>query len=162
VIPIRVTTTLTPRDVARATATLVFRNRISLPLLAIGPLWFVLGSLTGYELVARQGAALLWLVPLVPAFALLAATYNAYRPGSRVIYEPAEWTFADDGVRITQPGRDALAVWTDFDRWRSAAGCLLLHTTRSRYVIIPWRDVPQPQLEELEALLGERIGRRRR
>ncbi len=159
---IRVKTTLTPRDVMRVSAVLVFRNRMSVMLLAVGPLWFVLGLWSGHETVMRLGATLLWIVPIVPALALLAGSYSAYRPGGRATYESAEWVFGAEGVEIAQPGRDARAEWGDFTRWRSAGACLLLHTTKRRYVIIPWRDVPDDERGGLEELLGEKIGGRRR
>jgi hypothetical protein len=159
---VRIQTTLTPRDVARVSRVLVLRNPMSILLMSAGPVCLAIGLASGSGPYTRFGLTMVWLVLLVPAFAWLAGTFNAYRPGARDIYEPAEWTFGEAGIGIRQPGREARADWSEFPKWRSAGQCLLLHTSHTRYVVIPWRDVPAAGREELEELLTGSIGKRKR
>jgi hypothetical protein len=130
--------------------------------MAVGPVCLAIGLATGSDAYLRFGVALVWLTVLIPALAWLGGRYNAYRPGTRGLYVPAEWTFGDDGIRVSHPGRDAFAQWSEFCRWRSAAGALLLHTSRSNYIVIPWRDVADADRSRLEELLEDNIGRRKR
>lgn len=159
---IRVSSSLAPRDVARVSAVLVLRHPVSVMLLVVGPLWLAIGLATGHGALTRLGATLTWLTVLVPAFAFFAGAYNAYRPGSKRVYDPAQWDFAEDAVGIVLPRRVARAEWGEFLRWRSAAGCLLLHTSRRSYIVIPWRDVPSGEVDRLQDLLTRRVGKRRR
>jgi hypothetical protein len=159
---VRITTSLTRRDVAWVSLQLLVLHPVSLTLMAAGPLLLAVGVLSSSSAVARLGSTMSWLILLVPAWGLLAATYNAYRPGAAPVYEPAVWAFADSGITVAQPGREARADWDEFTGWRSIGGCLLLHRTPVRYVVIPWRDVSADARAGLEALLSERIGRRRR
>jgi hypothetical protein len=158
---VHVKTTLDPKDVARVSRSLVLRKPLSISAMSVGPVCLAIGASTGSGPYLRFGLALVWLVVLIPAFAWLAGTYNAYRPASREIYEPAEWTFEDPGVLIAQSGRLARAGWDEFPRWRSAAGSLLLHTSRMHYIVIPWRDVADADRDPLEDLLEEHIGPRK-
>lgn len=157
-----VATTLTPRDVARVSRALVFRNPFSISLMSVGPVCLAIAAGTGSQTYLRFGLALVWLVVLIPAFAWLAGTYNGFRPSAKEIYEPAEWKFDDSGVVIGQSDRLAQAEWDEFGRWRTAGGSLLLHTTRTHYVVIPWRDVAEADRERLEDLLDEHVGPRKR
>jgi hypothetical protein len=159
---VSVTTTLTSRDVLRVSFMRLVFQRVGLTLIGAGPVLAVVGVVTGSGSLTRLGLTATWLVVLVPAFGALSASFTAFRPGAAGVYEPAVWTFGEEGARITQPGRDARADWTEFRNWSSIAGCLLLYTARSHYVIIPWRDVPAGEVETLQALLGEHIGDRRR
>jgi hypothetical protein len=159
---VHVKTTLAPRDVARVSRSLVLRNPLSISAMSIGPVCLAIGASTGSGPYLRVGLTLVWLVALVPAFAWLAGTFNAYRPAAKEIYDPAEWTFTGTGVLIAQPGRLARAEWDEFPRWRSAAGSLLLHTSRMHYIVIPWRDVEEADRDKLEDLLEGHIGPRKR
>jgi YcxB-like protein len=159
---VAVSTTLTPRDVARVSRVLVLRNPASIWAMAAGPVCLAIGVAAGSAVYTRFGLTLVWLVVLVPGFAWLAGTYNAYRPAAREIYEPAQWTFDDGSVLIDRSGDVARAEWSEFGRWRSAAGSLLLHTTRTHYIVIPWRDVAEADRARLESLLEEHIGARKR
>lgn len=159
---IHVASTLTQTDVARVSRSLVLRKPLSISAMSVGPVCLAIGLSTGSGPYTRFGLTLVWLVLIVPVFAWLAGTYNAYRPASREIYEPTEWTFDEDGALIAQPGRLARAEWSEFVRWRTAGGSLLLHTTRMHYIVIPWRDVADADREPLEVLLEEHIGRLKR
>ena len=159
---VRLTTSLTPRDVAAVSFRLLVLHPVSLLLMAAGPLFLLLGAASGAQVLTRLGQTMAWLVVLVPLFGLFAATYNAYRPGAREVYQPAEWVFREGGVEISQPGRMAQADWSEFTGWRSVGASLLLHTALTRYVVIPWRDVPEDGRAGLESLLGEHIGPGRR
>jgi hypothetical protein len=159
---VRFTTTLRPRDVAVVSLRLLVLHPISITLMAAGPLLMLLGSMPGGDTVYRLGSTMVWLVVLVPVYGLLIASWTAYRPGATPIYDPAEWTFSDDGIWVTQPGRDAKAEWSEFTGWRSVAGCLLLHTAPTRYVVLPWRDLAPQERDALEALLTEHLGARKR
>ncbi len=159
---VRVATTLSRRDVGRVSFARLTFHPVSLTLIAAGPVLAIGGLASGSDAVARLGLTMAWLVLIVPAFGVLAASFATFRPGASRVYEPAAWTFGEDGVGISQPDRDARAEWADFTGWRTIAGCLLLNTAPSRYVIIPWRDVPSGEVETLKALLTEHIGARRR
>lgn len=159
---VRLTTSLRPRDVAAVSFRLLVGHPVSLLLMAAGPIFLLVGAASGAGAITRLGLTMSWLVVLVPVFGLFAATYNAYRPGASQVYEPAEWTFSEGGVLISQPGRDAEAEWAEFTGWRAVGGALLLHTALARYVVIPWRDVPLEERPMLEGMLAERLGRGRR
>lgn len=156
------TTTLKARDVFGVSLWLLVAHPVSLTLMASGPVLLAGGALSGSAAVAHLGETMAWLVVLVPAFGLLAATYAAYRPGPGSLYESASWEFTDDGVIVSREAGGTRAEWSDFTGWRSVAGFLLLHTSGARYAVIPWRDVPPGARAELEALLAKRIGLRRR
>jgi hypothetical protein len=159
---VRVTTTLRPRDVFGVSLWLLIAHPVSLTLMAAGPVLLAGGALSGSVAVEHLGETMAWLVALVPAFGVLAATYAAYRPGSGSLYESASWDFTDDGVIVSREAGDTRAEWPDFTGWRSVAGFLLLHTSGARYAVIPWRDVPPGARAGLEDLLATRIGLRRR
>jgi hypothetical protein len=154
---VRLTTTLTRIDVAKVSFLMMVLHPLSLTMIGAGPVSLLLGLATHAVVFTRLGETMVWLVVLVPGFGLLAAMYNAYRPGNGVVFIPAQWTFSEEGVAIKQPGRDARASWGEFTKWRTAAGCLLLHTSPTRYVVIPWRDVPPGERPALEALLRRRL-----
>jgi hypothetical protein len=153
---------LTAREVWRVSLDLVLRNPISLALVAGGPLLWLLGTVSTSADVTKLGETMSWLVVLIPAFALLVATFAAYRPGTGELYVPATWTFAESGIDIEQPGRHAHAEWSDFTGWKTVAGCYLLHTSVSRYVLVPAASLAPAQRTDLEALLSEKLGRRMR
>jgi hypothetical protein len=159
---VRLTTSLRRRDVAVASFRLLVLHPVSLLLMAAGPIFLIVGAASGAGTITRLGLTMSWLILLVPVFGLFAATYNAYRPGATAVYEPAEWTFADRGVSISQPGREARAEWEEFTGWRTVGRSLLLHTAPTRYAVIPWRDVAEGERPVLEGLLAERIGPCRR
>jgi hypothetical protein len=159
---VRVTTSLKARDVARVSFRLLVLHPVSLSLMAAGPLLLGLGAVSASGAVTSLGTTMSWLMLMVPGYGLLVSTYTAYRPGAAEVYQPAEWSFAEAGVGVSQPGRDARAEWSEFTGWRSVAGCLLLHTAPARYAVIPWRDVPEDGRAGLEALLGEHLGKRKR
>jgi hypothetical protein len=159
---VRFTTSLRRRDVAGVSFRLLVLHPVSLLLVAAGPLFLIVGAASGAGTITRLGFTMSWLIVLVPLFGVFAATYNAYRPGAAQVYESAEWTFSDGGVRISQPGRDAEAGWDEFTGWRTVGESLLLHTALARYVVIPWRDVAEADRPVLEGLLAERIGPGRR
>jgi hypothetical protein len=159
---VRVTTSLSPRDVLRVSFSLIFVHPVSVALMAGGPVLLVVGLLAGSQVVERLGSTMAWLVVLVPAWALLSATWSAFRPEAAAVYESADWTFREEATDVARSGGSARAEWDEFTGWRSVAGCLLLHTTPSHYVVIPWRDVPEGSREGLERLLTAKIGRRKR
>jgi hypothetical protein len=159
---IRVVTTLEPRDVMRVSLSLLVLHPVSIALMAAGPVLLASGALSGSEVIASLGQTMVWLVVLVPVWGLLAATYSSYRPGAASVYEPAEWSFTEDGADVSHPAGAAHAEWAEFTGWRSVADSLLLHTSPSHYVVIPWRDVPPGSRGDLERLLTEHIGLRRR
>lgn len=159
---VRLTTSLRPKDVFLLSLRLLVVHPVSLTLMAAGPVLLAVGGVSGSVTVRHLGETMAWLVVLVPAFGVLAATYAAYRPGSGATCESATWVFSEDGVVVSRADGDARAEWSEFTGWRSVAGYLLLHTSGARYVIIPWRDAPAGARTDLEALLGERIGPRRR
>jgi hypothetical protein len=130
--------------------------------MSVGPVCLAIAAGTGSQTYLRFGLTLVWLAVLVPAFAWLAGTYNSSRPGASELYDPCEWTFSDEGIGIRQPGRDAHAAWTEFKRWRSAGKALLLHTSLTHYIVIPWRDVVATDRDGLEELLEAHIGRQKR
>jgi hypothetical protein len=159
---VSVITSLTRRDVARVSLSLLVLHPVSLSLMVAGPLLLAVGAVSGSAAVGRLGAAMAWLLVLIPGWGLLISSYTAYRPGAAPMYEPAEWRFFEAGVDVAQPGRQARAEWGEFTGWRSVSGCLLLHTSPTRYVVIPWRDVGDAQQEGIESLLAEKVGRRKR
>ena len=156
------TTDLRPRDVLLVSLRLLVLHPVSLTLAAAGPVLFALGTISGSETVTRLGSTMSWLLVLVPAFGVLAASYAAYRPGSAKVYEPARWRMDESGVDVSQPGREAHAQWDEFTGWRSVGARLLLHTSPSRYVVLPWRDLSEGTRPEVEALLARELGARRR
>jgi hypothetical protein len=151
-----------PRDLLGVSATLMLRNPVSVMLMAAGPLLWLLGLVSGSVVVGRLGETMIWLVVLVPAFAALVASYAAYRPGAAELYAPVRWEFAEEAVEIMQAQRCARADWGEFTGWRTVAGCYLLHTSASRYVVVPGRGVGDADREALEALFTKMLGRRRR
>ena len=149
---------LSARDVFRVSAMLVLRYRLTPTLLLAGPVLAAVGALTGSEQLLRLGAIASSLLVLVPAFALLMGSYAAYRPGATELFEPACWTFTDQGVEIEQPSRTAHADWSEFVRWRRVAGHYLLHTSSRRYVILSGAGLSGEDTVSLEDLLAEHIG----
>ncbi len=156
------TTDLRPRDVFAVSLRLLVFHPVSITLIVAGPALFALGAVSGSETVTRLGSTMSWLVVLVPAFGLLAASYSAYRPGSGKLYQPAQWRMGDHGVDVAQPGREARAQWQEFTGWKSVGAYLLLHTAATRYVVLPWRDLAEGTRPEVEALLARELGARRR
>ena len=156
------TTDLRPRDVFLVSLRLLVIHPVSITLVVAGPVLFALGALSGSETVTRLGSTMSWLVVLVPAFGLLAASYSAYRPGSGKVYERAQWRMDDDGVDVAQPGREAHAQWEEFTGWKSLGAYLLLHTSPTRYVVLPWRDISDGTRSDVEAMLTRDLGERRR
>jgi len=159
--PIVVESTLRPGDYFRIAVSLVLRNPASLALFVSGPLLWALGAAFGSVAVIDLGERMSWLVLLVPAFAALVGSFSAYRPGSSALYEQVRWTFGDAGVEVDQPSRSARAEWEEFRKWREAGGCYLLHTTDRNYLAVASRDVPEERRADFEALLTEKLGRRR-
>jgi hypothetical protein len=159
---VRLTTSLTPKDVAGVSLRLLVLHRVSIMLMASGPVMLLVGLVPGSGAATTLGSTMVWLLILVPAYGALVSSWTAYRPGAAEVYEPAEWSFASEGLCVSQPGRDARAEWGEFRSWRSVGGCLLLYTTATRYAVIPWRDVPEGRRDDLEALLIEHLGTRRR
>jgi hypothetical protein len=155
------TTSLAPRDVARVSLRLLVLHRVSIMLMASGPVMLLVGLIPGTGAATTLGSTMVWLLLLVPVYGALVSSWTAYRPGAAEVYEPAEWSLSPEGVRVSQPGRDARAEWSEFRSWRSVGGCLLLYTSATRYAVIPWRDVPEGRRDEVEALLGEHLGARR-
>lgn len=156
------TSRLEPRDVMWVAVRLLLRHSLSVMALASGPVFLLVGLSGGSPQVTELGRALSWLLLALPAFAFLVGTFNAYRPGSGRLYEPVEWSFADEGIETAHPGRRAHVEWSEFRSWRVSAGCYLLDIARRRYLAIPQRDVPQQMRSELEALLAEHLGAKRR
>jgi hypothetical protein len=153
---------VTPRDLFRVSLELLLRNPVSLTLIVAGPVLWAFGSVSGSAVVTRLGSTMSWLVLLVPAFALLIASYAAYRPGASDLYAQARWTFREDSVDVDQPSRSARAEWSEFTGWRTAAGSYLLHTSPKRYVVLPMRDVAEGDRADLESLFAAALGLRRR
>jgi len=153
---------LTPRDVWKLTALLVMGHRLTPTLLLAGPVLFAVGTATASLRLVQLGAAVSWLLMLVPLYAALTATYAAYRPGAAEVFAPATWTFTDDGIVIEQADRNARATWTEFERWRSVSGFYLLHTTARRYVIVSGAGLTGADRTTLEALLTDHLGAARR
>jgi YcxB-like protein len=71
------------------------------------------------------------------------------------------WTFGDDGVEIELPSKSARAEWSEFSRWRQAAGCYLLSTSTRDYVTIAARDIREDRRADFEALLTAHVGEKR-
>lgn len=152
---------LTARDVFRVSVALVLRYRLTPTLLLAGPLLLAVGALTSSARIVQLGAVASWLIVLVPAFALLVGSYAAYRPGIGELFEPARWTFAEDGVEIEQPARHARAEWSEFVRWRRLTGNYLLYTSPRRYVILSGAGLSGEDATALEELLATHIGESR-
>lgn len=153
---------LRPRDVLSVSTVLVLRNPVSILMMAAGPLLYLAGIAAGAEVLVRLGTTMSALVLLVPAFALLAGLYAAFRPGTAQLYEPAHWEFSDDGVDVEQAQRRARAEWTEFSGWRAVAGRRLLHTSARHYVVLPVGQLSDAQRAGLDELLLRRLGARRR
>jgi len=159
--PVVVESSIAPADHFRVAAALVLRNPASLALFVSGPLLWALGAASGSVVVTDLGERMSWLVVLVPAFAALVGSYAAYRPGSSALYETTRWTFGDDGVEIELPSKSARAEWSEFSRWRQAAGCYLLSTSKRDYVTIAARDIGEDRRADFEALLTAHVGENR-
>lgn len=153
---------LRPRDVLSVSTVLVLRNPVSILVMAAGPLLYLAGIAMGAGVLVRLGTTMSALVILVPAFALLAGLYAAFRPGTAQLYEPARWTFSDDGVDVEQTQRCARAEWNEFSAWRAVAGRRLLHTSARHYIVLPVGQLSDAQRTELDGLLLRRLGARRR
>jgi hypothetical protein len=160
--PIHADVRLAQRDVMAVSSRLLLVHRLSLTAIASGPVLWLTGIAGGSAEVTRLGLALLWLVVLVPFFAFLVGTFNAYRPGTGELYEPVRYDFADGGVEIEQPGRRAHADWDEFRSWRTVGAFYLLDVSKSRYLLVPKSAVPAAERTALEALFEDHLGARRR
>jgi len=156
-----VASTLAPRDVFRASATLMLRHRLAYMAMAAGPVFWLVGTVSASPEVVRVAMLFLLLTAGVPLFALLVASYSAYRPGSKDLYVEAQWSFSDTGIDIVQPERRARAEWSDFASWRSTRESYILDVKRSRYLVFPRRDVAEGDRQAFEALLRAELGARR-
>jgi hypothetical protein len=153
---------LTPRDVMAVSVRLLLLHRLSLTAIASGPVLWLAGVAGGSSDVTRLGLALLWLVVLVPFFAFLVGTFNAYRPGAEELYAPVGYTFGDEGVEIEQPQRRARADWGEFRSWRRVGGRYLLDVSKTRYLVVPQETVPETARAAFAELLEAHLGPRRR
>ena len=156
-----VVSTLTPRDVFRVSVTLILRHRLAYMAMAAGPVFWLVGFVTASAEVIRVGALFLILTAAVPLFAALVASYSAYRPGSRDLFDPAQWRFSEAGIDIVQPERCARAEWADFASWRTTRSSYILDVKRSRYLVFPRRDVVEGDRAEFATLLTAKLGERR-
>lgn len=155
------TSSPTSRDVFRAAVVVTLRARLTMTALAAGPVLWLVGVLAGNDGIARTGLTLLPLTLGAVAVVLLAASYAAYRPGASEVYAAARWTFDDQGIDIERAAERRRADWDEFRSWRIAGGAYLLNVTRSRYVVLPLRDVPEAERPVFEALLTQMLGARR-
>ena len=156
------TGTLRQRDVFRVAAVVLVRHRLAIMAMAAGPVFWLVGVVGASDAVTRIGAQFLAVTVAVPAFALVVATWAAYRPGTSSLYAPVAWSFTAAGIDLSTPGRPARAEWSEFRSWRTAAGCYLLDITRSRYLVVPRADVPEADRADFERLLASKLGPRSR
>jgi len=152
----------TPREVFLVAAAVTLRARLTLTALAAGPILWLAGTVAGSDGVTRTGLTLLPISVGAAAVVLLAASYAAYRPGSSEVYSAADWTFRDSGIDIERPEERRRAEWADFRSWRALAGCYLLYITRTSYLVLPMRGIPEGDRADFEGLLSEKLGPRRR
>lgn len=156
------TSHLTPRDVFRVAAIVLVRHRLAIMAMAAGPVFWLVGIVGSSVAVTRIGAQFLTVTVGVPVLALVVATWAAYRPGTSTLYAPVAWSFSDTVIDLSTPDRPARAEWSEFRSWRTAAGCYLLDITRSRYLVVPQRDVPDADRADFERMLASKLGPRRR
>lgn len=159
---ITVNVRLTPRDVSGIAWRRLLLHPASIFFMAAGPVFWLVGLSGGSAPVIHLGQTLSWLTVLIPAFALLVGSFAAYRPGTSELYAPVRWSFDEDGIDIEQDKRSARGEWSEFRSWRVANHCYLLNTTRTKYVIVPQRDVPEARRAEFEELLAAKLGARKR
>lgn len=160
--PVSFTSRLAARDVMRVSTRLLLRHNISILAMAVGPVFWLVGLAGSSEQVTRLGLSLMPLLVAVPGLAFLVGSLSAYRPGTSELYEPVEWTFADESIEIRHPGRSARAEWEEFRSWRFAGGCYVLHTTRTHYLLVPARDVGDERRVAFEELLTSHLGPKHR
>lgn len=160
--PVIFTSRPTARDVMGVAVRIFLRNGITILAMAAGPVFWLVGVTGGSPDVTRLGLSLMPLLAGVPAFGLLVGSYSAYRPGASELYAPAEWTFDDAGADVAHPGRRARVAWDEFLSWRFSGGCYLLYTARSRYLVLPARDIAADDRPRFEELLETHLGARRR
>lgn len=93
-------------------------------------LWFVLASMHMSEAVRLAAIAALLLF-----FAWKVAIQLPRRQVASV--PPGSWTISADGVRVEQPGQEALLGWASFARVRLTPGYLMLHQEGRAVMFVP-------------------------
>ena len=107
------------------------RLRFAVPVLAVVGLY---SSSTG-----SSGGALLSFAALLglPIAIWGLVSWQVYRPGRTPIYEPMQYSVAEEGLVYGPADSLRIVECSDFKRWREAAGHVLLFVTGSQYVLVP-------------------------
>lgn len=159
--PIAFTSRLERRELFRIGVQLVLWNRISLTLMLSGPVLWLVGVATSGESTRAFGAALSWLLVVVPLAALLTGNWSAYRPGTRELLAPVAWSFDERGIRIGTGANAVFADWSEFRSSRRAGRYYLLYVQRGRYIIVPADAVPPERSDDFEGLVAAKVRRHR-
>ncbi|MBE0417038.1 MAG: YcxB family protein [Coriobacteriia bacterium] len=86
-------------------------------------------------------------------------------PSSRALYAPVRYKLTGGGIAYSSAEGDGVLAWDGVERWREAAGHLLIYVSGSTYLLVPVDGLSPEVRDAVENALRDRVsppGRRPR
>ncbi len=132
-------------------------NPMVLAVMLAGPVFLLMGWLTGSAAVRAYGVTFLVTLPAVPIVAYGVALFLAYRPRTAEVFKPVKVRVDLGGVTLAVEGRETRAGWDSFVRWRRMPGAHLLYESERTFLVLQTAGLDETQRGALEKLLRTRV-----
>lgn len=106
-----------------------------------------------------------WVFGGILYFALILGVVRPYKfrkiyRESKLLHDPFEWEFSDQGLVCKSVKGEARLSWDDFLKWREGKDLILLYQNRALMNILPKRGFESPEsLEATLTLIRKKMGK---